>query len=80
MAGLTDPEKRQDLENRLQHSTSDPILMRLKYILTKKLEGIERYSETYENPSWPHKQADMNGQVRVLKIILQLLDHVKDTK
>ena len=46
-------------------------------ILEAKLEAVrkERYSKDgYSHPAWPFEQADLNGQERQLRAVLDLID------
>lgn len=45
--------------------------------LRELIEGFEEAAPDYNNPSWSHKQADVNGANRKLRNILKLMN-VKD--
>ena len=57
---------------------SDPVLIRLKQIVTKEKASVEspKTMEEYDSPSWSHKQADRLGQIRAYENLLTLLEFV----
>lgn len=58
--------------------TNDPVLQRLKQIMENERNALISVKplEDYDNPSWSHKQADRQGQLRVYQNILTLLEFV----
>jgi hypothetical protein len=71
---LPQGKERQELEQHIRNSTL--VLGRLREIILKEIEGIDHWennSNYYDNPSWSHKQAHMNGQRSSYQDLLRLL-------
>lgn len=70
-----DPKAKEDFEKSIRGSKY--ILDRVKDILTEDLDAQERAEEDirlYDNPSWSHKQAYMNGYRKGLKVAIAVVD------
>jgi hypothetical protein len=66
--------ERAEFEILVRNSTQ--VLGRLREILLKELDSIESWETNpnlYDNPSWSHKQAHLNGQRAVYLQTLKLL-------
>lgn len=62
-------------------SNSKALLDRLRELLVRKIESAEKDridKGGYENASWPYKQADINGYVRALHEVKQLINLEKE--
>ena len=74
---LETPESRKSFALKIRSLQNDPVFKRLIEIVKDKraslLKGPGPLDE-YDSPSWSHKQADINGQVRALNLILNLID------
>jgi len=72
-----DAKKKKELEDTLRNSTRS--LNRLREVLEEKAEE-ERIKEvllsSYDNPSWAHKQAHLNGFQAGMKYVVDLLQFV----
>lgn len=71
---ITKPEDRTDVENALRNS---PVFAKLRKIIADRLDSLDRREtnlNTYENQSWSHVQAHLNGQKQELKFLFSLLD------
>lgn len=80
---LRDPEVKKRFESTLWGSK--PVLDRLAQLLSEEEADIDRTEmmpDSYDNPSWSHKQAHKNGQRAMLRKIKMLinLDQQKENK
>lgn len=72
---LKDPEVKKRFESTLWGSK--PVLDRLHQILSEEEAEVSRTevsADSYDNPSWSHKQAHRNGQRAMLRKIQQLIN------
>ncbi len=80
---LETPEKKLAFAAKIRSFHNDIVIKRLVEILNEKRSSLLRGPsslEDYDSPSWAHKQADINGQIRSLNLVLDLLGHnTKDT-
>jgi hypothetical protein len=63
------------VENLVNNSTA--VLGLLRKIVQRKIEAQQRAEisqSVYDNPSWAHKQAHINGRMQVLRELDQLLN------
>jgi len=75
---LSTDAERKEFEALVRNDTQ--VLSRLRDILVERLRGIEIEEmslASYENPSWSHKQAHLNGVKSGLAKTLALLDFLK---
>lgn len=73
---LDTPEKKKAFALKIRSMQNDIMFKRLTEIIKDKRLTLLRGPsslEDYDNPSWSHKQADINGQVRALTFVLELL-------
>lgn len=73
------PEKREDFEKYIRNSSL--LIDRLVDILRTRgvaISSKETSEETFDNPSWSHKEAYLLGRKAELKSILALLDFRTD--
>lgn len=73
---LDTPEKKNAFALKIRSLQNDIVIKRLVEILKDKRGSLLRGPsslEDYDNPSWSHKQADINGQIRALTFVLELL-------
>lgn len=73
-AHLQDLEKKKEFEELLFNSRT--VLNRLQEILRRKgvsISNTESDLDSYDSPSWSHKQAHLNGERKSLKTILNLI-------
>ena len=78
--GMT-PKEKEEFQKDLKISSTHPVLKRLVKLLNDKkkmLDGAEIRTDTYDNPNWSYRQADLNGCQRTLSLMLQLLNHVEN--
>jgi len=79
IAGVLDKE---GLTAHLQNSSDILALVRLKEILTAKVDELytkQFATSTYDNPNWVHLQAHLNGQISTLNwIVDDLLSFVNN--
>ena len=79
--GLTTLESKESLAGRIRNLSNDIAIKRFIGILRAKekflLSGVG--IQDYDSPSWSHKQADINGQLRSLRYVLDLLDSTKES-
>lgn len=69
-----EPEAKKQLEDTIRNSTT--VLSRLLDILKDKrtaLNQVETKLESYDNPSWAHKQAFLNGKRAEVEEVINLL-------
>lgn len=74
LVGATTPEEKESLEAGIRHSTL--ALGKLEEIIVSKLSDItsrECKTESYDKPSWAYYQADMNGQKKAYRELIDLL-------
>jgi hypothetical protein len=72
LSGIPTQEEREQFEQAWRNSTY--VLDRLKAILERKMAGLDvDKPDDYDNPSWPVKRADRNGELRALTDIYRLL-------
>ena len=69
---LSDKQSKEDFEGYVRNSSS--LLERLSDILKQKVVTLSSPRDDYDSPAWACKQADRNGQLRVLNDILKLTD------
>lgn len=68
-----DPKDQEAKDRRIDLVRSSIILDILGKIIKKELESLERSPESeYDNPNWSFREADRNGQYRVLQLIYSL--------
>jgi hypothetical protein len=63
-------------EEVMKNAAFNPVILRLIEILKDRKESIEakpRNEDIYENPSWSHLQAHLNGRAQEIQYIIQLL-------
>lgn len=73
-AGL--PKDKQEERKALVKSAA-PTLKVLKNILEKRLDDLESKRvnpANYDSPAWAYMQADINGSMRELERVIELLD------
>jgi len=77
LKNLDTPEKKQSFALRIRSLQNDIVFMRLIEILKEKRASLLRGPSSldeYDSPSWAHKQADINGQIRSINYVLELID------
>ena len=60
----------------LGHFKNGPIFERLKKILSEeegKISNQRLSVDSFDQPNWPHKQAFVNGQLSILRLIKELI-------
>lgn len=69
---IRDPEEKVKFEQHVL--SSQKVLDKLREIVYNKvLDGEKVKVVDYDNPSWSHRQADLNGYVRGLREVIELL-------
>lgn len=71
------PEEKENLEQGIRHSTL--ALGRLQEIILNKLDDItsaECKSVAYDKPAWAYYQADLNGQKKAYRELLDLVSFI----
>lgn len=73
---LKDKAAKQKFEEDVHHYLAQPIFTRLRQILNQEKETLTRETD-YDNPSWAHKQAHINGRLDEIDRILLLIGNFK---
>lgn len=73
--GLDTPEAKRNFALKIRSLQTDIISKRLIAILKDKERSLVSGAglADYDCPSWAHKQADVNGQLRSLRYVIELL-------
>lgn len=72
---LKDKQEQQDLEDLLRNTTR--VLSRLRDILNEMEESTQRVREIdYNDPSWSHRQAHLNGERDAIRKIKDLINFI----
>jgi hypothetical protein len=70
------PQEREEIKKTILNSTfALDILRNIVYNIDIGLTNVS--SEDYDNPSWSHKQAHINGRQETIREILAILDFTK---
>lgn len=80
---LKDQGLKESFEAKLYNMSNDPMVLRLMDILEKKKQELlrrEHSFETYDSPSWSHKQAHINGEMAMITLLDDLFNFAKGPK
>jgi hypothetical protein len=73
-AHLRDKQDKLKFETELRSYLVNAYFSRLREILRARKENLLHVSDPdYDNPSWSHRQAHMNGKVEELDFILEMI-------
>lgn len=71
--GIKDEDSKNSFALKIRSLSNDPVIKKLIGILKAKEQSLHNPPD-YDDASWSHKQADINGQVRSLRYVIELLD------
>lgn len=77
---LRDKKEIEDFQQSLVALSRGPVFQRLKEIVESKITSLQTPPEwkEYDCPSWSHKQAHINGELRAYLSLLRLISFDKE--